>query len=71
MYTKFKIGTTAKCTCGQANQTSEHILQECANYHTLRCTYWPSDTPMNVKLYGTKQEMENNVQFIPETTLQI
>ena len=56
MYTKFKIGTTAKCTCGQANQTSEHILQECANYHTLRCTYWPSDTPMNVKLYGTNKK---------------
>ena len=71
MYTKFKIGTTAKCTCGQANQTSEHILQECANYDTLRRTYWPSDTPMNVKLYGTKQEMENTVQFIKETTLQI
>ena len=36
MYTKFKIGSSAMCTCGQALQTAEHILQDCLEYGTLR-----------------------------------
>jgi hypothetical protein len=36
MYTKFKIGTSATCTCGQAPQTAGHILQDCHEHDALR-----------------------------------
>jgi hypothetical protein len=41
MYTKFKIGNSAMCTCEQAPQTAEHILQDSSEYDILRQTQWP------------------------------
>ena len=38
MNTKFKIGNTAMCTCGQEAQSAKHILQDCSGYETLRQT---------------------------------
>lgn len=56
MYSKLKVSDSAQYTCGDAQQRSEHIIQECTNYDTLR-TYWPMEMPVNVKLLGTKQEL--------------
>jgi hypothetical protein len=39
MYTKFKIGNSATCTCGRAPQTAGHILQDCHEHDALRQTY--------------------------------
>lgn len=71
MYNKFKIGNTDTCTCGQAPQTAEHILQSCHEYDTLRQTYWPSETTLKTKLYGPRHELQKTVRFVQETTLQI
>ena len=71
MYTKFKIGNTAMCTCGQAAQSAKHILQECSEHETLRRTYWPGETTLESKLYGTLYELQKTVSFIKETELQI
>jgi hypothetical protein len=40
------------CTCGQAPQTAEHILQECSEYDIYRQTKWPRETTLESKLYG-------------------
>jgi ribonuclease HI len=71
MYTKFKIGNTAMCTCGQVTQTAEHILQECSEYETLRQTHWPEETTLESKLYGPLYELQKTVRFIQESKLQI
>ena len=71
MYTKFKIGNSAMCTCGQAHQTAEHILQDCPEYDTLRQTHWPDETTLDRKLHGTLCELQKTVKFIQETTLNI
>ena len=71
MYTKFKIGNTATCTCGQAAQSTKHILQDCSEYETLRQTYWPEETTLESKLYGPLYELQKTVSFIKETELQI
>jgi ribonuclease HI len=71
MYTKFKIGTSATCTCGQAPQTAGHILQDCHEHDALRQTYWPTETTLMTKLHGPLQELQKTVRFVQETTLQI
>ncbi|BFZ06259.1 hypothetical protein BsWGS_09298 [Bradybaena similaris] len=71
MYNKFKIGNTDTCTCEQAPQTAEHILQSCHEYDTLRQTYWPRETTLKTKLYGPRHELQKTVRFVQETTLQI
>ena len=40
------------CTCGEANQDAEHILNHCENYSTLRKETWPEATSIQEKLYG-------------------
>jgi hypothetical protein len=35
MYTKFKMGNSVMCTCGQAPQTAGLILQDCSQYDIL------------------------------------
>ena len=58
MYTKFKIGNTAMCTCGQASQTTKHILQDCPTFDGLRLTHWPRETTLEDKLYGHVYELK-------------
>ena len=36
MHTKFKIGTSPYCPCGNIAQTAEHILQDCPLHAELR-----------------------------------
>ena len=71
MYTKFNIGTTALCTCGQAPQTAHHILQDCPLFDTLRQTHWPRLTSLDTKLYGHGHDLTKTLLFIKETNLQI
>ena len=71
MYTKLKMGNTAMCTCGQAPQTAEHILQECPTYERIRRAHWPSETSLKEKLYGPKYEQKKTALFIQETELLI
>jgi hypothetical protein len=61
MYTKFKIGNSAICTCGRAPQTAEHILQDCHEHDALRQTYWSTETTFQTKLYGPLQELQKIV----------
>ncbi|BFZ11656.1 hypothetical protein BsWGS_14695 [Bradybaena similaris] len=71
MYTTFRIGDSAICTCGLALQTAEHILQVCPKYNLMRPAYWPIETTVETKLYGPLNELKQTVKFIQEATLQI
>jgi hypothetical protein len=71
MYTKFKIGNSATCTCGWAPKAAGHILQDCHEHDVLRQTYWPTETTLMIKLYGPLQELQKTVRLVQETTLQI
>jgi hypothetical protein len=64
MYTKFRKGISAMCICGQAPQTTKHILQDCPNYDAMRQIHWPRETPLEAKLYGTLCELQKTVKFI-------
>ena len=71
MHRCYRIGPTALCPCGEADQTAEHILQSCRNYKLLRDKIWVTTTRLNDKLYGSAEELQKTCNFIFETKLQV
>ena len=59
---KLKLVPSPLGTCGQENQTTEHILQRCPNHDSLRWTIWPTESSLQTKtkLYGCKEELEED-----------
>ena len=67
MHRRFKIGDSPTCPCGNARQDTEHILQHCRNHEDMRLKWWPTVTPMDRKLYGTREELIKTTNFILES----
>jgi hypothetical protein len=40
------------------------ILQNCPLLKTLRDKTWPTATPLSIKLYGSKQDLEATASFV-------
>jgi hypothetical protein len=59
------------CSCGDAKQTTEHILQGCRNLQSLRDETWPEPTTTHEKLYGPVEELKSTTTFITRTTIQV
>jgi hypothetical protein len=49
--------------CGDAEQTTEHILQDCRNLQSLRDKTWPKPTTIHKKLYGPVEELKRTTIF--------
>ena len=71
MYNKLRIGTTEQCPCGSGKQTTEHILQKCHLYNAPRGLFWPNQTILEKKLYGSLEDLQKTVAFIDETGVSI
>ncbi|KAK7087637.1 hypothetical protein V1264_021661 [Littorina saxatilis] len=69
MNRKFKLAPSPTCACGQEDQTAEHILQRCPSLDEERKEVWPSPTPLQTKLYGSRQELEKTTTFITSAGL--
>ncbi|KAK7088755.1 hypothetical protein V1264_022638 [Littorina saxatilis] len=69
MNRKFKLAPSPTCACGQEDQTAEHILQRCPLLDEERKEVWPSPTPLQTKLYGSRQELEKTTTFITSAGL--
>ena len=71
LHTKFGIGQSGECPCGQGPMTADHILQSCPTYAVSRNLYWPTPTALEAKLYGTLEDLRRTADFIGETGLDI
>ena len=71
MHTRFKLVQTPKCPCGEADQTTEHVLQHCKNHDDLRKQTWTQETSLQDKLYGTVETMKKTTRFIVESGLKV
>ena len=71
MHTKFGIGQSGECPCGEGPMTTDHILQECMVHAASRRKYWPTPTAVEAKLYGTLEELRWTAAFIEDTGLLI
>ena len=64
---KPRIGHTEQCPCGTGCQTTEHMLQSCPIYESLRKGIWPDHTPVTRKLYGSLRDRRCTATFVEET----
>ena len=60
----FKVGETDLCSCGQAAETAQHVLQDCRLYSNVRQSIWRERVDMHTKLYGPLPKLEKTVAFI-------
>nr|KAG5693248.1 hypothetical protein BaRGS_000830 [Batillaria attramentaria] len=56
LHRKMRLVPSPMCFCGEASQNTEHILQDCRNFQTLREATWPQPVPLPQKLYGPVEE---------------
>ena len=67
----FKVGETDLCSCGQAAETAQHVLQDCRLYSNVRLSIWRARVDMHTKLYGPLPELEKTVAFIAQAGIGI
>jgi len=68
---KLKIAASPKCSCGQDNQTAEHILQQCPLLEQQSKAVWPVLTGLRLKLYGAMEDMTKTATFIDVAGLRL
>ena len=68
---RLKISSTPLCDCGPSPQTPEHVLMSCPLTEQLRRSTWPTETPLEEKLWGTREELLSTASFIEETCIKV
>ena len=68
---RLKIGSTPLFDCGHSPQTPEHVLMSCPLTEQLRRSTRPPESPLEEKLWGTREELHSTASFIEETRIKI
>ena len=71
LHRKMRLVPSPMCPCGEAEQTTEHILQDCRNFQHLREDHWPSPTPLQDKLYGPVDALQTTASFLFQARLKV
>ena len=61
---RLKIGSTPLCDSGHTPQTPEHVLMSCLLTEQLRRSTWHTQTTLEEKLWGTREELHSTASFI-------
>ncbi|GFS14526.1 hypothetical protein ElyMa_004909500 [Elysia marginata] len=67
LYKTYRIGHPDFCSCGEAAETVELVLQDYQNYRMLRQAVWSSPTDLQTKIWDTIEELEKTNSFIHQT----
>ena len=71
MNKRFRIAPSPRCPCGEADQTAEHVLQECGDLRAQRMRLWPRLPSFRDQLYGPVEMLRTTAQFILDSKLQV
>ena len=71
MNKKMKKVSSPLCPCGEAEQDSRHVLQDCRQQHRERKELWPTATSLHEKLYGPVEMLQRTALFLTRTGLQV
>ena len=71
LHRKLRVVPSPMCSCGEAEQDTAHILQDCGDLRLLREETWPRPTPLEEKLHGPVGELQRTATFILKTCLQV
>jgi hypothetical protein len=65
----FRLISFPRCSCGEADQTAQHLLHVCKDYRTLRMRLSGRCNQASRNNYGPVGMLQTTVQFIVETGL--
>ena len=71
LHKKFRLSPSSTCSCGEAEETVEHVLQDCRNLRMLRDEMWPQPANMQDKLYGSVNQLQQTATYISRAGLQV
>lgn len=71
MNKRLKLVPSPRCPCGEADQTAEHVLQECRNLQSLRARTWPRPRDLWEKLHGPVEVLRETIHFMTDSGLQV
>ena len=71
LFQKLRAVPSPMCPCGEAEQDTDHILQECRDLQALRAEIWPTQEPLHDKLYGPVDSLRRTTHFISRSGLQV
>ena len=71
MHTKFHLVSSPMCPCGEAEQTAQHVLQDCRNHRLLREEIWPTPAALQEKLHGPVDALQRITYFRSRAALQV
>jgi len=71
MYQKVHLTPSPTCHCREADQTVEHILQDCRLFRTMREETWTVPVPLLTKLHGPVDQIRRTIIFLEKTGLQV
>ena len=71
MHNRFRIGESPECSCGNGDQSVEHVLQHCRNFDDLRSSTWTPGTSLAQKLEGPLESLKKTTGFIEKSGLRV
>nr|KAG5689418.1 hypothetical protein BaRGS_017936 [Batillaria attramentaria] len=71
MNKRLKLVPSPRCPCGEADQTAEHVLQECRDLRSLRARTWPKPRDLWEKLHGPVEVLRETIHFMTDSGLQV
>ena len=71
LHRKLHLSPSPTCSCGEAEETVEHVLQDCQLLRTLRDEMWPQPTSVQGKLYGSVGQLRQTALYISRADLQV
>ncbi|KAK7097237.1 hypothetical protein V1264_004247 [Littorina saxatilis] len=71
LHSKLKVVPSPMCPCGEAEQDTHHIPQDCGNFQLLRRKMWPEPIRIQDKLYGTAASLQMTTTFLNWTGLHV
>ena len=71
LHRKLHLLTSPMCPCGDAEQTTDHILQDCQLLGSLRSEIWHTPVSVHHKLYGPVESLQKTTHFIQKAGLQV
>ena len=71
MSRKLRLAPSPLCSCGLAEQTAEHILQDCPGLRKLRDEIWPEPAGLLEKLHGCVGALQKTADFVMRSGLHV
>ena len=64
LFPNFWLSPAPTFSCGKAEQTVEHVRQDCQQHKALGEKVWPQKANVEEELYGSVDQLQQTATFI-------